>query len=89
MLALYRALLDLRRCHPALRAGEVTWLDAEPGVLRLRRSAGVGTEFVVVATAGADRAHLPAGTVLLTTAPLTPDGLLPADAAAIVELAGP
>ena len=89
MLALYRALLALRRRYPALRAGEVTWLDAEPGMLRLRRSAGVGSEFVVVATAGADRAHLPAGTVLLTTAPLTPDGLLPADAAAIVELAGP
>lgn len=33
MLNLYRAMLSLRRRHPALRKGELTWLDTPEGVL--------------------------------------------------------
>jgi alpha-glucosidase len=49
ILELYRAALRIRRSHPALAgagalaAGEVTWLDAEPGVLVFARAGAPGS----------------------------------------------
>ena len=98
MLSLYRELLDLRHRYPVLGSGDVTWLQAAPGVLMYRLSSGSALDgsaiegsvadhrdLIVVVTAGADFAELPSGTVVLTTQALTEAGLLAADAAAIVE----
>ena len=40
MLALYRAALALRRTHPGLGGGTLTWRPAEPGVLAFDRDPG-------------------------------------------------
>ncbi|MFF7411978.1 glycoside hydrolase family 13 protein [Streptomyces lydicus] len=42
MLELYRRALHLRRDHPALGEGDLTWLDAPAGVLAYRREPGFG-----------------------------------------------
>ncbi|MFI0219347.1 glycoside hydrolase family 13 protein [Streptomyces lydicus] len=42
MLELYRRALHLRRDHPALGEGDLTWLDAPAGVLAYRRDPGFG-----------------------------------------------
>ncbi|MFG2402193.1 glycoside hydrolase family 13 protein [Streptomyces lydicus] len=42
MLELYRSALHLRRDHPALGEGDLTWLDAPAGVLAYRREPGFG-----------------------------------------------
>jgi glycosidase len=34
----------IRRAHPALGGGELTWLEAEPSVLAFRRTGGAGGE---------------------------------------------
>jgi alpha-glucosidase len=78
MLTLYRDALRLRREHPALGDGELTWLPADPGVLAFSRG---GLTCVVNLSNAA--VPLPDNTgVLLTSVPLAGDGLLPADAAA-------
>jgi alpha-glucosidase len=41
MLSLYRTALRLRRAHPALGDGELSWLDSPAGVLRFRRDPGL------------------------------------------------
>jgi alpha-glucosidase len=76
-LELYRAALRLRHAEAALGGGEVTWLQAEPGVLAFRRGelscvVNLGTEPVDVSRYGA---------AILTTAALDGD-FLPVDAAA-------
>ncbi|MET8978934.1 alpha-amylase family glycosyl hydrolase [Streptomyces sp. NPDC004539] len=40
VLELYRAALRLRRAHPALGDGTLTWLETPPGVLAFRREPG-------------------------------------------------
>jgi alpha-glucosidase len=81
MLALYRAALGLRRTHPALRGGTLTWRPAEPGVLVFDRDPG----FACVVNLSGGAVALPHGArVLLSSVPLV-DGRLPVDAAAWLE----
>ncbi|NUP79776.1 MAG: glycoside hydrolase family 13 protein [Nonomuraea sp.] len=74
-LNLYRAALAIRRAHPALGEGDLTWRDAPPGVLALTREPG----FTLMVNFGPDPVPLPAHhDVLLASGPL--DGhLLPPD----------
>ncbi len=54
-LELYRAAIAIRRAHPALGGGELTWLDAEPSVLAFRRTgAGGGESLTCVVNLGSD-----------------------------------
>ncbi|WP_030438040.1 glycoside hydrolase family 13 protein [Actinoplanes subtropicus] len=79
MLWLYRAALALRREH--LGDGGLEWLDGgDPAVLCFRRTPG---NVVCVVNTGPDPAAVPDGlTRLLSSAPLTPEGRLPGEAAA-------
>ncbi len=76
-LSLYRQALALRREHDGFQ-GELTFLDAPHGCLAFRRDGGL-TCFVNTTNTAVP---LPAGEQLLTSVPLTADGLLPGDAAA-------
>ncbi len=81
MLALYRAALALRRTHPGLGGGTLTWRPAEPGVLAFDRGHG----FTCVVNLADGPVALPHGArVLLSSVPLTA-GRLPVDAAAWLE----
>ena len=81
MLALYRAALAVRRSHPALGGGELTWRPSEPGVLVFDRDPG----FTCVVNLADHPVALPAGArVLVSSAPLQ-EGRLPVDAAAWLE----
>ncbi|MEU5343744.1 glycoside hydrolase family 13 protein [Streptomyces sp. NPDC020766] len=78
MLELYRAALVLRRRHPALGDGDLTWLDAPDGVLALRREPG----FVCVVNLSAEPYRLPEhNSVLLTSGPVENNRLAPDQAA--------
>ncbi|MEV8540497.1 glycoside hydrolase family 13 protein [Streptomyces sp. NPDC051572] len=78
MLELYRAALLLRREHPALGDGGLTWLDAPVGVLALRREPG----FVCVVNLSTEPYELPGHTsVLLTSGPVEHNRLAPDQAA--------
>ncbi|HEY3469868.1 MAG TPA: alpha-amylase family glycosyl hydrolase, partial [Amycolatopsis sp.] len=82
MLGLYRAALAVRREHPALGDGTLTWRPASPGVLSFAREPG----FACVVNLAAEPCELPDGArILLASAPLE-GGRLPPDAA--VWLAG-
>ncbi|MEV0713557.1 glycoside hydrolase family 13 protein [Asanoa sp. NPDC050611] len=76
-LALYRAALGLRRAEPGLAGGELSWLQAEPGVLAFRR----GDLTCVVNLGGEPVDVRPYGVPILSSAPLEQD-FLPVDAAA-------
>ncbi|MEY9845939.1 glycoside hydrolase family 13 protein [Streptacidiphilus sp. MAP5-3] len=79
MLQLYRKALHLRRTHPALGDGTMTWLPGDPAVLAFTRN---GTGFTCVANLGKAPAPLPPHrAVLLASGPL-PDGQLPPETAA-------
>ncbi|HEX5810471.1 MAG TPA: aldehyde dehydrogenase family protein, partial [Pseudonocardia sp.] len=81
MLALYRSALRLRRTHPALGAGVLTWRPAEPGVLAFDRDPGL----TCVVNLSEGEVALPHGTrVLVSSAPLD-GGRLPVDAAVWLE----
>lgn len=76
MLELYRRAIALRRSHvPAEES--LSWLDLGAGVLAFRRA----SDLVCVTTFGIDPVPLPAGEVLIATAPVI-DGLLPGEATA-------
>jgi alpha-glucosidase len=78
MLSLYRSALSIRRSHPALGDGTLTWIDSEPGVLAFSRGLG----FVNVTNLSGEAVALPAYTrLLLSSAPLV-GGLLPPDSTA-------
>jgi alpha-glucosidase len=75
-LNLYRAALKIRRRHPALGGGTLTWLDSPKDVLAIERDPGL----VVVLNTGEE--PVPPGVdgeVLLSSGPLTADGSIPAD----------
>lgn len=80
VLSLFRAALSLRRDHPALGDGTLTWLDSPEGTLAFSREPGFacwvnlsgGGVELASATPGEDR-------VLLASGPLGTDGTLPAD----------
>ncbi|WP_140493492.1 glycoside hydrolase family 13 protein [Bifidobacterium sp. UTBIF-78] len=95
MLNLYRRTLALRH---ELQTDDMslTWLDEDRpgdkpdgangafgGIIAYKRANG----WACVTNFGADAVTLPAGEVLLTSAPLTEDGLLPQDTSAWVRLA--
>lgn len=85
MLELYRSALALRRSVPGLRSERegLRWLEAAEGVLAFRR----GDEAACVVNLGVEPVALPAHeAVLLTSEPLTGDGLLPPDCAAWLRI---
>jgi alpha-glucosidase len=78
MLSLYRTALSIRRSHPALGDGTLTWVETEPGVLAFSRGLG----FVSVTNLSGAAVTLPRYTrLLLSSTPLS-GGLLPPDSTA-------
>jgi alpha-glucosidase len=79
-LSLYKAALGIRRSHPALGEGRLTWdEDVPPAVLSFTRD----ESFRCVVNLGESPVPLPSHEqVLLASEPLTNDGLLPVDATA-------
>lgn len=76
MLELYRAALALRREHPALGDGELSWLPAPAGTLAFAREPG----FACIVNLSPGEVSIPAGAgLLLASAPLTGDGHVPPD----------
>ncbi len=78
MLSLYRAALGIRRSHPALGDGTLTWIDGGPGVLAFSRGLG----FVSVTNLSSAPVALPAYTRLLLASTPLESGLLPQDSTA-------
>jgi len=81
-LELYRAAIAIRRAHPALGGGELTWLEAEPSVLAFRRTGDAGgAELTCVVNLGTDPVDIGRyGEPVMSSADL--DGsLLPIDTA--------
>ena len=77
-LSLFRHALELRRHHPGFTGTEVEWFGAPEGCLAFRRA---GSTLVCALNTGDDPVPLPPGDVLLSSAPLDDDGLLPPDTA--------
>ncbi|WAJ43740.1 glycoside hydrolase family 13 protein [Mycobacterium sp. Aquia_216] len=77
-LAFFRAALKLRRERAEFDGGELEWLTVTPEALVFRRGAG---GLVCALNSGKRPIELPAGELILTSAPLV-DGQLPADAVA-------
>lgn len=89
-LELYRAALRIRHDHPALAgdAGEVTWLESEPGALAFARTAGAAVLTCVVNLSGTPVLIDGYGQPLVLSDTLTGQAggrLLPADAAVWLE----
>ncbi|MEV8312828.1 glycoside hydrolase family 13 protein [Streptomyces sp. NPDC059900] len=82
-LELYRGALAMRRAHPALGAGrDVEWLDSPEGVLVFRRTSPLGTFVCTVNLSAVPVTVSTPGTVLLSSADVTPRAAgtrLPAD----------
>ena len=77
VLNLYRAATHLRREHPALGDGDMTWLESNPDELAFTREPGFG----FVANLGDKPIYLPAGSrILLASGPIVNRGV-PADTA--------
>ncbi|MFF0453062.1 glycoside hydrolase family 13 protein [Nocardia africana] len=79
-LSLYRTALELRRTRDEFDGDTVDWLGGPHDRLAFRRSGGL----ICVLNASADPIALPAGRVLLASAPLHGDLLAPASAAWLV-----
>ncbi|WP_105969183.1 glycoside hydrolase family 13 protein [Streptomyces geranii] len=82
MLELYRDALRLRRAHPALGDGTLTWLDAPPGVLAFRREPG----FVCVVNLSATPYALPEHASVLLASASVEGGVLATDAAVWLDV---
>jgi len=88
MLALYRNALRIRRAEPALGDGPMAWLPSADNVLVFDRvtaqaPAGPGNGVRCVANLSGEPVELPAHAgLILTSGPLTADGLLPPDTSA-------
>jgi alpha-glucosidase len=78
MLSLYRTALSIRRSHPALGDGTMTWIDSAPDVLGFSRGLG----FVSVTNLSGVPVELPSYTRLLLTSTPLEGGLLPTDSTA-------
>jgi alpha-glucosidase len=78
MLSLYRTALSIRRSHPALGDGAMTWIDSAPKVLAFSRGLG----FVSVTNLSDVPVELPTYTRLLLTSTPLEGGLLPTDSTA-------
>jgi alpha-glucosidase len=81
ILNLYRAALRLRREHPALGDGQMTWVESGGDELVFTREPGFG----FVANLGSKPVILPSGSVILASGPLD-DDLLPTDTAVWLQL---
>ena len=79
MLELYRRTLRLRRSHPALGDGKLTWLPSPAGALAFGREPGFAC--VVNLSAGAV-APPRSSKLLISSGPLDADGRIPDDTAA-------
>jgi alpha-glucosidase len=78
MLNLYRRALAIRKSHPALGDGTLTWLETPPGVLGFTRNPG----FTCLVNQSSEAYTLPKhSTILLASEPLS-GGILPPDTAA-------
>ncbi|MGL5867344.1 MAG: glycoside hydrolase family 13 protein [Dermatophilaceae bacterium] len=86
-LELYRTLLRLRR-ELGLGRGAFGWHEAGVGPVVAFRADGPGGAVLVVANLGPDDVTLPAGEVLVSSAPLTTDRRLPGDCTAWVRPTG-
>lgn len=85
MLELYRAALAVRKAEPGFSSEreQLRWLESSDEVLAFRR----GEETACVVNLSAEPVALPAHeSVLLTSSPLTEDGLLPSDCAVWLRL---
>jgi alpha-glucosidase len=84
MLSLYRSALQIRRAEAAFGDGPIAWLPSPEGVLAFDRPAAEHADTVrCVANLSSDPVELPAhAAVILTSGPLTSDGLLPPDTSA-------
>jgi len=78
MLSLYRQALALRRDRPEMTGPGIAWYGAPDGCLAFRRDGGL----TCALNATDAPVPLPPGTVVLASAPLAGDGMLPGDAAA-------
>nr|WP_255424329.1 DUF3459 domain-containing protein [Cellulomonas sp. HLT2-17] len=74
---LYRDLLAIRRCEPALGDGPMTWIDTSDDVLAFARG-----DLLCIVNLGDQPAALPAHTEVLLTSDSLVAGLLPRDTAA-------
>ncbi|MGL5849235.1 MAG: glycoside hydrolase family 13 protein [Phycicoccus sp.] len=86
-LELYRTLLRRRR-ELGLGRGAFGWHESGTGPVVAFRSEGPGGAVIVVANLGPDDVELPAGEVLVSSAPLTADERLPGDCTAWVRPVG-
>ncbi|MET7381505.1 glycoside hydrolase family 13 protein [Streptomyces sp. NPDC005526] len=77
MLELYRGALRLRREHPALGDGALTWIDAPEGLLAFRRGPG----FVCMVNLSAEAYRLPDHVSVLLASGTVEEGLLAPDEA--------
>lgn len=77
-LSLFRHALEIRGTHPGFTGERLEWYGAPKGCFAYRRP---GTTLVCALNASSDPVPLPPGEVLITSGPLTTDGLLPADTA--------
>jgi alpha-glucosidase len=77
MLELYRTALRVRRYHPALGDGTMTWLEAPEGVLSFSREPG----FVCVVNLSTEPYELPAHSELLLASGPLEEGVLGPDQA--------
>ncbi|BDM69562.1 alpha-glucosidase [Streptomyces nigrescens] len=77
MLELYRCALHLRRDHPALGEGDLTWLDAPAGVLAYHREPG----FACIVNLSSEPYELPAHEAVLLASGVVEDGRLAPDQA--------
>jgi alpha-glucosidase len=78
MLSLYRTALSIRRSHPALGDGTLTWVDAQDGVLSFTRGLG----FQSVTNLSDVPVELPPHVRLLLSSTPLENGLLPSDSTA-------
>jgi alpha-glucosidase len=78
MLSLYRTALSIRRSHPSLGDGTLTWIDSDPGVLAFSRGLG----FVSVTNLSDKAVELPPHVRLLLASSTLENGLLPSDSTA-------
>ncbi|MGH8939344.1 MAG: DUF3459 domain-containing protein, partial [Actinomycetes bacterium] len=73
----------LRRAHPALGETAMRWCDSPPDTLVLERDGGPAGRLVCAVNQGRTDVPLPTHEeVLLVSAPLGDDGMLPPDTAA-------
>lgn len=83
VLHLYRDALAIRRAHPALGGGTLTWQESPEGTLALTRTSDAGDGgFTCLVNVSSAPVSLPEDAeVMLASGPLTARGEVPADAA--------